>query len=68
MADNKYVTNTSAQCTKTVTFEKGQPTPTPTPTAPSELPNTGAGSVAGLFAGATMFGAIGYRFLAIRKR
>jgi len=68
MADNKYVTNTGAQCTNTVTFEKGQPIPTPTPTAPSELPNTGAGSVAGLFAGVTMLGAIGYRFWAIRKR
>ena len=42
------------------------PTPTP-PTTPAVLPNTGAGNVIGLFAGAVVAGTIGYRLFLSRK-
>lgn len=53
------VSATSTNCTQTVTF-------TPT-TPPSELPNTGAGDVIGLFAVAAVAGTFGYRLFLSRK-
>lgn len=45
-----------------------QPTPPPTtPVTPTALPNTGAGSIIGLFTGSTIFGTIGYRTYLRRK-
>jgi hypothetical protein len=43
------------------------PTPSPTPT-PTTIPNTGAGEVAGLFAGASAIGAAGHYVVARRNR
>jgi len=42
-------------------------TPTPTPTPTPTIPNTGAGSVIGLFAGASVLGAAGHYVLSIRR-
>ncbi len=68
MVNGKLVTDESEACMKVVTFESGKPvTPPTTPTTPSELPNTGAGSLLGLFAGATIAGAVGHRLWAIRR-
>jgi uncharacterized repeat protein (TIGR01451 family) len=61
---NQTFTASSASCVKSVTFSS---TPTPTPTPPKELPNTGAGSVLGIFAGTTIVSAVGYRLWAVRR-
>lgn len=64
---------TSAACEQQVTFKANQPpivTPpsTPaTPAAPTQLVNTGAGNVVGLFAAATAAGAAAYRFVVSRR-
>lgn len=63
---DKTFTATSDNCVKQVTFS-AIPTPTPTPTPPKELPNTGAGSILGLFAGTSIVGAIGHRLWMIRR-
>lgn len=42
-------------------------TPTPTPAVPTQLVNTGAGNVVGLFAATSAIGAIGYRFFLGRR-
>lgn len=54
--DGQTVTADSASCAKNVTFEKGQPV-----TPPSNIPSTGAGETIGLFAGATLLSAAGFR-------
>lgn len=46
-------TNKTASCSKQVSFSSN-PTPPTTPPTPGKLPNTGAGSVAGLFAGVSV--------------
>lgn len=53
---------TTDVCTKQVTFSTPPTPPTPTPTPPAgKLPDTGAGSIAGLFAGvSTLAGAVHY--------
>lgn len=56
----------SEGCTKTVTFSTPT-TPTPTPTTPTSLVNTGPGSVVGIFAGATIAGAVGHRLFKMRR-
>jgi uncharacterized repeat protein (TIGR01451 family) len=69
MVDSEYKTDNGPQCTKTVTFEGGEPVEPEYPEEmPGELPVTGAGSVAGIFAATSALGAIGYRFWAIRRR
>jgi LPXTG-motif cell wall-anchored protein len=64
MVDGRLVTAESANCVKSVTFEKHQPVPTPSP----ELPNTGPGNLIGLFAGTTILGSLGYYLFAVRRR
>jgi hypothetical protein len=67
-------TATSQACAKQVTFAPNQPpqvTPPPStpgqPGQPTTLVNTGAGSVAGLFAAVTAAGAVAYRWLLARR-
>ncbi len=52
----------SDNCTQTVSFT----TPGTPPSTP-ELPNTGAGNVLGLFAGASVAGGLGYRMFLTRR-
>lgn len=59
--------STSATCETTVTITPPVTPPTPTPTTPTELPKTGIAGVAGLFGGASVLGAVGYRWRASRK-
>jgi len=65
MVDGKKVTAESQNCVKVVKFESGNPVP---PETPSVLPNTGAGSLIGLFAGSSLVGTLGYRFWASKRR
>jgi uncharacterized repeat protein (TIGR01451 family)/LPXTG-motif cell wall-anchored protein len=51
------------KCAQPVSFT----TPTPPVTPPTELPNTGAGNVIGIFAGAVAVGAFGYRLFLGRR-
>jgi uncharacterized repeat protein (TIGR01451 family)/LPXTG-motif cell wall-anchored protein len=51
--------NVNKVCTTTTTSK--------TPTTPSQLPNTGAGNVIGMFAGASIAGGIGYRLFLSRR-
>lgn len=53
----------SAECEKPITISTSHPVTTTTTT----LPNTGAGDVVGLFAGASAFGSLGH-FVASRRR
>lgn len=63
--NGKDQTVSSDQCAQTVSFTTpGTPT---TPTTPGQLPNTGAGNVIGLFAGASVLGAVGYRLFLSRR-
>jgi uncharacterized repeat protein (TIGR01451 family)/LPXTG-motif cell wall-anchored protein len=57
------------QCTQTLTFAApGTPPKTPaTTTTSSQLPNTGAGNVLGLFIGASIVSALGYRLFLARR-
>lgn len=57
------VTNNAANCT---TIPSTPTTPTSS-TTPSQLPNTGAGNVLGLFAGAAVAGFVGYRLYLSRR-
>lgn len=57
-------TANSPTCQQVVSFKSSQPTPPQTPTT---LVNTGAGNVAGLFAGASILGAYFYRRNLSRK-
>lgn len=66
MVDGKLVTAESQACVKTVTFKAGEVVTPPTET-PTVIPNTGAGSALGLFAGATIAGAFGHRLWMIRR-
>lgn len=52
---------TSTACTKQVTFKNNVPVTPVTPTTPSELPNTGAGDILGIFAATTIAGAFVHR-------
>jgi len=62
--NDKDVTGiTSEGCAKSVSFTP----PTTPPTTPPELPNTGAGSVVGIFGAVTVLSAIGYRLFLGRK-
>lgn len=77
---NQTVTTTSATCKKQIEINVPKP-PTPTPpsvtppttttppvsTPPSALPNTGAGSVVGLFIVISTGGYLGYRYM-LRRR
>jgi uncharacterized repeat protein (TIGR01451 family) len=58
---DKYAAD-SESCVKTVTFTTPQ-----TPETPPVLPNTGAGSVIGIFGVVSALGAIGYRLFLGRK-
>ena len=62
-ANGKDVTATG-NCTKQVSFST--PAAPTTPATPTELPNTGAGDVLGLFAGVTAAGAFAHRFVSRR--
>lgn len=63
----KWVTSTN--CTKKVTFKKNVP-PTVTPVTPptTVMPDTGAGDVAGIFAGTSAFGAAAHQLVTRRRR
>jgi len=66
--NGKLVPATSDACQQTVSFTE-TPTPPVTPpvTPPTELVNTGAGNIFGLFAITSILGAIGYRFFIARR-
>jgi len=65
--NGKDQTSTSAACAKQVSFAAAPANPTP-PTAPaaSDLPNSGPGSVAGLFVAASAIGFVAHRLLVSR--
>ncbi|MEK7599713.1 MAG: hypothetical protein AAB462_01620 [Patescibacteria group bacterium] len=68
--DGKVVSAGGPQCAKQVTFTSGKPpvvTPPTTPGTPTTLVNTGAGSVAAIFAAATAAGAVAYRTVLARR-
>lgn len=56
---------TANSCQQVVSFKPG--TPPVTPPTPTVLPNTGAGSVMGIFAGVTVAGALFHRYILGRK-
>ncbi len=58
---------TSENCTKSVQFASSKPVPPVTPATPTELPNTGAGDVIGIFAATTIAGALVHRFVLSRR-
>jgi uncharacterized repeat protein (TIGR01451 family) len=58
---------TSQSCSQNVTFTTTTPPVVTPPTTPTVLPNTGAGNVIGLFAGAVVAGTIGYRLFLSRR-
>lgn len=59
--DGQTKTVTYVDCAQTIKFE------TETPTTPEVLPDTGAGSVVGIFAGVSALGYLGHRFLLGRR-
>lgn len=63
---DKYAAD-NANCVKTVTFTSPTEPGTTEPTPPQVLPNTGAGSVIGIFGVASVLGALGYRLFLGRK-
>jgi len=63
--NGKDVSADSASCAKQVTFST--PTTPTTPGAPTQLVNTGAGDVAGIFAAAAIAGAVLYRLFLGRR-
>lgn len=63
MVNGQQVTRTSASCAKPVSFT----TPT-TPQKPTQLVNTGAGDVLGIFAAVTVAGALAHRFILAGRR
>lgn len=64
---DKYAPDTQ-NCVKTVSFTTpGTPETPETPETPTELPNTGAGSVIGIFGLVTVVSAIVYRLFLSRK-
>jgi uncharacterized repeat protein (TIGR01451 family) len=67
--NGKDVSNTTANCAKSVSFTSTPTTPeTPaTPEAPQELANTGPGQVAGLFAAVAAAGALAHRLFLARR-
>lgn len=68
--DNKDVTASGANCSKSVTFTSTPTTTPPTttpPTTPETLVNTGPGEVAGLFAAVAAAGAIAHRLFLARR-
>lgn len=68
--DGKDKSATSASCSKSVTFTTPATPSTPTtPTTPSTeaLPNTGAGSVVGIFAAAAIVGVVLHRVFLTRR-
>ncbi len=77
MAGDKTITSggPGTACATQVTYSPNQPPVVTPPTTitpassvtPSELPNTGAGSVVGMFAAVTAAGAAGYRFVLGRR-
>jgi hypothetical protein len=66
-ANGKSITATSPNCQVTISPEQIVTTAVVTPTQPTQLANTGAGSVIGLFAGASIAGFLGYRYFLSRK-
>lgn len=62
---------TSENCAQQVTFSNNQPpaigTSTPVTGTPSELVNTGAGSMAGMFTAAVIAGIVGFRYYLGRR-
>lgn len=54
-------------CTKVVTFTAPAPTAPAAPTSKEPLPDTGAGSVMGLFAATAILGAIVHRLFLVRR-
>ena len=60
--DGKDQTATSVTCTKTVSFESGKPV---TPT--TELPNTGAGDIFGIFAATSVAGTVAHKLFWTRR-
>ena len=57
----------NVNCVKTVTYTSPSQSGTTTPTTKQTLPNTGAGSVIGLFSFVSVLSALGYRLLLGRK-
>ncbi len=62
--NDKSADVTSANCAVVASFNT---TPPPVVTPPTEIPNTGAGSLVGAFVAATLAGTFGYRFWMVRK-
>lgn len=58
---------TSESCVKTVTFEGETPVTPVTPETPTTLPNTGMGSIAGIFTAVSAVGAAAHRVVASRR-
>lgn len=65
MQNGQKVAATGPSCQRTVVFTPGQPPKVTTP--PSQLTNTGPGSVAGLFAGVTIIGTLAHRLFLKRR-
>lgn len=63
--DGETVWVTSAACTSEVTFQPGKPPVVP-PTA-TTLPDTGMGSMLGIFAATSVAGTLAYRFVLARR-
>jgi len=60
--------NVSGNCSQTVSFTpSGTPTPPSTPSQPTQLANTGAGDVVGIFAAVAVLGAFAHRLFLSRK-
>lgn len=65
LQNGQKVAATGPNCQKTVVFTPGQPPKVTTP--PSQLTNTGPGSVAALFAAVSVIGALAHRLFLVRR-
>ncbi len=65
--NGKDVTVSSDSCKQVVTFSSKPPVKHPHTPAPTELPNTGAGDVIGIFAAVTVAGAVAHQLFSRRQ-